>query len=221
MSSPVFVSYSRSDARLARPVVELLRARDDVFHDMDSIRPGAQWRQAIREAVDSATLIYVLWCSHSAASPEVRGEVDQARDLGTPIVPVLLDSTPLREDLRGYQWVDLSRATVHRSSLGGTSEARRRGKAGPRSWIVVAAVGVLLVLMALAWTTVWSIAPEVGGSPTQDLTPLESFARSLLPTQSDSGSGALSILPVLAFVWCCRSSSSRWLWSFDVLSSVG
>lgn len=190
MGSSIFVSYSRSDAALARSVVQLLRARDDVFHDVDSIRPGAQWRQAIREAVDSAALIYVLWCSHSAASIEVRSELDQARERGKPIVPVLLDSTPLNEDLSRYQWVDLSHATIHEQTPPPRPGASLPLSSRKLGWKAAAAMVALVIIpLVLTINVLTTLAP--GDTP---------------PPSTDSGPGlwigmAAVVLALLTTAW--------------------
>jgi hypothetical protein len=106
VTDSVFVSYSRDDSRMATLVVQLLRARDDVFYDIDSIKAGEPWRDALLRAIDDATHFYLLWCMHSARSEEVEWEWRRAISGNKRLVPVLLDSTPLVEPLTKYQWVD-------------------------------------------------------------------------------------------------------------------
>jgi len=106
VTDSVFVSYSRDDSRMATVVVQLLRARDDVFYDIDSIPAGERWRDALLRAIDNATHFYLLWCMHSAGSEEVEREWRRAISGNKRLVPVLLDSTPLVEPLTDYQWVD-------------------------------------------------------------------------------------------------------------------
>ncbi len=106
----IFISYSRRDSHLVRPVANLLRATSDwVFVDQDSIRPGSDWREQIEKAIRSANLLVVFWCHHSAESEEVSREVEIGLSNGKRLVPVLLDATPLPEHLGAYQAVDLSR----------------------------------------------------------------------------------------------------------------
>ena len=91
---------------MATLVVQLLRARDDVFYDVDSIPAGERWRGALLQAIDNASHFYLLWCIHSADSPEVESEYQRAISGNKRLVPVLLDSTPLINPLTEYQWVD-------------------------------------------------------------------------------------------------------------------
>jgi hypothetical protein len=104
----LFVSYSREDELLIAPVVDLLRLTDTrVFRDRDSIRPGDEWRTAIRNAIHQSTECLIFWCEHSAASTEVRREIDLALQLRKRMVPVLLDDFPLNGGLQDYQAIDM------------------------------------------------------------------------------------------------------------------
>jgi TIR domain len=110
----IFVSYSRHDARLVGPVVQLLRAtRGVVFQDVDSLHVGRLWRPQINEAIRQAHLVAVFWCWHSNASSEVRKEYKSAiarrKEVMPPlpdVMPVLLDSTPLPKSLGGFHGID-------------------------------------------------------------------------------------------------------------------
>jgi hypothetical protein len=57
-------------------------------------------------ALESAALVVVFWCVHSAASEQVRLEYERAVALRKEILPVLIDSTPLPDVLREYQYID-------------------------------------------------------------------------------------------------------------------
>jgi hypothetical protein len=118
MPASVFVSYSHQDVGLVQPVVRLLRATEDlVFQDLDSIKPGRKWRQEIEEALHAAQLFVLFWCYHSSRSAEVRKEYELALTTGKDVLPVLLDTTPLPQQLNEFQWVDFRRlvGSAHRS----------------------------------------------------------------------------------------------------------
>ena len=109
MPVPIFVSYSRQDAGLVKPVVGLLRAtKDVVFQDVDGIMPGKRWRPQIEEALGDAHLIVLFWCYHSSRSVEVKKEYELALLTGKDVLPVLLDATPLPKELDEYQMGGLS-----------------------------------------------------------------------------------------------------------------
>jgi len=107
MPVPIFVSYSRQDAGLVKPVVGLLRATKDlVFQDVDGVMPGKRWRPQIEEGLRVAHLVVLFWCYHSSRSVEVKKEYELALSTGKDVLPVLLDATPLPKELDEYQWVD-------------------------------------------------------------------------------------------------------------------
>ena len=94
---------------MATMVVQLLRAQDNVFYDVDSIPAGERWRGALPRAIDNASHFYLLWCEHSAGSEEVTWEWQRAISGNKRLVPVLLDETSLIGPLSEYQWVDFQR----------------------------------------------------------------------------------------------------------------
>ena len=135
MSGAILVSYSRLDVGLMKPVVGLLRAtKDIVFQDLDGIRPGGKWRRQIEDAILAAHLVVLFWCYHSSRSAEVRAEYKLALATGKDVLPVLLDTTPLPEELNEFQWVDFQQlvGSVHRSY---------------RRWIALGVVSLLIVLI--------------------------------------------------------------------------
>ncbi len=110
MSTPqihVFVSYSHADGSLVAPVVKLLRAnRALVFQDIDSIQPGKPWRKAVTQALSQAQMVVVFWCHHASQSDEVTQEWQTAIQQDKDLLPLLLDATPLPEELGEFQWID-------------------------------------------------------------------------------------------------------------------
>jgi hypothetical protein len=48
-------------------------------------------------------VVLLFWCRHSSASVEVAKEYGQALEQGKKIIPVLLDATPLPENLAELQ----------------------------------------------------------------------------------------------------------------------
>jgi hypothetical protein len=140
LTDTVFVSYSRSDAQMATLVVQLLRARDDVFYDVDSIPAGERWLDGLLRAIDNASHFYLLWCRHSAGSKEVKREWQRAVSGDKRLVPVLLDSTPLIQPLTEYQWVDF------RGVVQGHEAARW---ASPFRVMLASAALVILIVTAL------------------------------------------------------------------------
>jgi hypothetical protein len=104
----VLRSYSRLDASIVRPLVQIIRITgSSVFRDEESIRPGKRWCAEIISAIEHCHALLVFWCKHACASDEVQAEYQRAIDLEKDVVPIILDSTPLRADLAEYQAIDL------------------------------------------------------------------------------------------------------------------
>lgn len=112
----MFVSYSRHDEQLVKPLAELLGAAADdaIFLDVDSIKPGAIWKTEIDNAVRTSSVFIVCWCCESARSRFVHHEIALAlEDDEKRLVPVLFCSTPLPKPLARRQWVDLRGRVTH------------------------------------------------------------------------------------------------------------
>lgn len=115
----VFISYRRDDSRYqARAIYEKFTQfvpRENVFMDLDSIPPGADFRKMLKHWVDQCDVLLVLigpsWVRSadsgtgqsklSNPSDFVRIEIAGALARDIPVVPVLLDgaSMPRREQL--------------------------------------------------------------------------------------------------------------------------
>lgn len=104
----LFVSYSHKDTNLVGSVVSLVRATKGsaVFQDHDTIVPGTTWRAEIERGLVEAETVVVFWCRHAAASKEVRNEWVAAINAKKQLLPLLLDPTPLPEELATFQWID-------------------------------------------------------------------------------------------------------------------
>ena len=112
----VFVSYSRHDESLVRPLAGLLGVAADgaVFLDVTSIAPGAQWKSDIEAALHDSSVVVVCWCCEAEKSQFVAYEIRLAMESKKKrLVPVLFCNTPLPEQLEDYQWVDLRGRIAH------------------------------------------------------------------------------------------------------------
>lgn len=101
----LFVSYSRQDAALVRPLVRFLRATgSEVFVDVESLDYGSNWRLQLDEAIAGASRFLLFWSRAAAGSGEIEHEWRTAlAQPDLPIVPVLLDETPLPPDVAPFQ----------------------------------------------------------------------------------------------------------------------
>jgi TIR domain len=171
MPDSIFVSYSHQDIGLVQPVVRLLRATEDlVFQDLDSIQPGKRWRREIAEALDAAQLFILFWCYHSSRSVEVRKEYELALTTGKDVLPVLLDTTPLPEQLNEFQRGDF------RHLLGSAHRSYRR-------WIILAVMFVVMAGLSFLFILPQTWLPSQTQPPAQTRPP----AQIRPPTQRPPG----------------------------------
>jgi hypothetical protein len=120
----VFISYRRADtAGHAGRLVEQLKSQfgDHVFLDVDSIRPGANFQDVIRETLDHCGVAVVLigkrWLERDPSMPRfgepadvITQEIQTALDLKITVVPVLLDGASMpQESALPAQFKDLSK----------------------------------------------------------------------------------------------------------------
>ncbi len=109
----ICISYRRDDSKWqARPIYNAfcqVVANDDVFMDIDSIPPGANFRKTLKSWVNECDVLLALigpdWIDATDPSTGqrrldnpsdfVRIEIGEALTREIPVVPVVLDGTPL------------------------------------------------------------------------------------------------------------------------------
>ncbi len=104
-SAQTVVIYSRADADQAHRAQQLAAVYGPALIDRH-MQPGVPWRATIAGQLCGAERILLVWSAIAAASVEVRREIDTALQCRRPIVPVLLDSTPLPGLVADVQAVD-------------------------------------------------------------------------------------------------------------------
>ena len=113
MTAKIFISYRRDDSKYqARMIHEAfckVIPRDHVFMDVDTIPPGANFRQIIQGWVNQCEVLLALigrgWIDASDAKSSrrrldypgdfVRVEIGEALARGISVVPIMLDGTPM------------------------------------------------------------------------------------------------------------------------------
>jgi hypothetical protein len=104
----VFLSYSQRDRRRAGPIIKALETAGlSVWWDR-RILGGTEFSKEIREALDSAATVVVLWSEHSVTSSWVLDEAARGRDKGK-LVPATIDGTEPPLGFGQLHTVDLSR----------------------------------------------------------------------------------------------------------------
>jgi hypothetical protein len=105
----VFISYARHDLSAVQQIEHALQGRDiTVWRDQESIYGGQQWPKAIGEAIAANDWLLLVWSKSAARSHFVDFEWNSAVALRKPILPCLLDDTPLPPALRAINAIDAS-----------------------------------------------------------------------------------------------------------------
>jgi hypothetical protein len=112
----VFISYSRHDEALVKPLSALLGSatNDAVFLDISSLDPGDLWEEKIIEAVKESSVFVLCWCCECKKSEFIAKEISTAlSDRRKRLVPVLLCPMDLPTALASRQWIDLRGRVAH------------------------------------------------------------------------------------------------------------
>lgn len=103
----VFVSYTRTDLAMAKPVIEALQAEGlSVWWD-GLLAGGDAFAKTTETALETADAVVVLWSERSVQSHWVRDEATRGRDRGR-MVPVSIDGTMPPLGFRQIQYIDLT-----------------------------------------------------------------------------------------------------------------
>jgi len=139
MPNDVFISYSRRDLEFVTKLHQHLGEHDiSAWFDQSSIEAGDQWRESIVSGIMESQIFLLVISPDSAASNNVRKEIDLAEHHKKQILPVMWRATEfptsIQYQLAGIQYLDFkdtasgenfSRLTnVLSSLLSGTSVAQ-------------------------------------------------------------------------------------------------
>ena len=109
----VFTSYSRRDKEIVDTIVgKMSQAGISIWIDREDIEAGNQWRVQIVEAIDSCHAFVLMLSPGSAASDNVRKEIDLSQESERTIFAVMLDPVrplpaAIRYQLAGLQFIDV------------------------------------------------------------------------------------------------------------------
>ena len=108
----VFASYSRRDTETVDNIVEdMSEAGISVWIDREAIKAGNTWRVQIVKAIDTCDAFVLMLSPNSAASDNVRREIDLASESGRVIFAMLLEPVKLPPEIRyqlaGLQFIDV------------------------------------------------------------------------------------------------------------------
>ncbi|SIN64940.1 TolB amino-terminal domain-containing protein [Parasphingorhabdus marina DSM 22363] len=174
----VFFSYSRTDQKEARAIINLLeRAGFAVWWD-GLLEGGERFANATEAALDRARAVVVLWSKTSVNSHWVHDESTRGRDSGR-LVPLSLDGSEPPLGFGQFQCIDISRSRIDAND--GEIEKMLRAVAAlhdggelPANHDLLAhpvpnrrnlLIGGGVAAMAAAGLTTWLIDPFSGSSP--------------------------------------------------------
>ena len=99
----VFLSYSRHDSGVVdRMAGKIGQAGYPIWIDRTGIRGGAQWRNAIVEAIEASDVFIIFLSPNSVQSDNVRKELDLAEASKRKILPVSIASVTIPPGMK-YQ----------------------------------------------------------------------------------------------------------------------
>ena len=101
MSGRVFISHASEDREVAAAVCDALEARGvPCWIAPRDITPGRDYAQALYEALVECRALVLVVSAHSAVSPQVLRELEQALRDGDLIVPFRIDDAELPRGLQ-------------------------------------------------------------------------------------------------------------------------
>lgn len=108
----IFISYSRRDTEVVDRIVEQMRGAGlDVWIDREAIQAGNTWRVQIVRAIDTCLAFVLMLSPNSAASDNVRREIDLAQDAEGAFLPLMLEPVKIPPEIRyqlaGQQFIDV------------------------------------------------------------------------------------------------------------------
>lgn len=100
--SQVFFSYANSDREAAQSIIDAMQRTGLSVAHFDSLSPGGSFEGQIRELIDTAQCVVVLWSKAAAKSKFVGAEISQAINAwaSNRLLLVALDKTELPVGLR-------------------------------------------------------------------------------------------------------------------------
>lgn len=101
-----FISHASKDCQAAERIEEAL-GRKRVWFDRSNIRLGVLLGRELLSHIRKSRNLVLVWSKHAKQSPWVQSEWISAVNLGKPVIPLVLDKTPLPQALANTLWQSL------------------------------------------------------------------------------------------------------------------
>ena len=116
----VFISYSRKDSDLVKPIYEWLEnAGCQCWLDVDGMFSGVSYKKVIVDAIKRSKVLLFMSSENSNKSRNVVSEVSIAMEYGKKIIPIRLDMSPYSEsieyDIINHDYVVYDKTRVEQS----------------------------------------------------------------------------------------------------------
>ncbi len=160
----VFLSYSRADTERVAPLRdELRRLGYEVFFDVQSIDPGEQWKRRLERSIAASRTIVLCWSQNTRGSEYITFEYSRGEALHKPILPWLLDKTPLPAmlEVQGITTSDPAQAAAQLKPALGWPLANRRKLQAALGVLAAILLGVAVWWFALRPPPPWQFATQV------------------------------------------------------------
>jgi len=106
----VFISYSRGDAKFASKLRQQLNeSKLAAWRDIDDLRAGETWQQAIDDALRTAAALIVILSPPAMKSEYVTYEWAFALGAGIPVIPILWKAAQLHPRLASLHFIDFTK----------------------------------------------------------------------------------------------------------------
>ena len=161
-STQVFISYSRKDSEFALKLSNDLKNQGvNTWLDQTDIPGGAEWDNAIEEALEASGKFLIILTKTSVTSSNVKDELNFALQEKKQVIPILLEDCRLPMRISRRQFVDFSKSyetglnkllvqfNKSSSNVDKTSDERPRATIGRRKFIAkIGVVGVVVLLLS-------------------------------------------------------------------------
>lgn len=118
MSHKVFLSYSKSDANIARLIMEKLEHEGiKTWLDTNELKPGENIFNEINKTISASDYIIILISSNTVTSFHQKEEINLAiKHLMTrniTVIPVLIEDCQIPYELQSFQFIDIRKNLEH------------------------------------------------------------------------------------------------------------
>ena len=117
MADHVFISYCHEDKGYAGRLARSIENEGFSVWIDEQMMVGTKWQDELEEKLEGCVAMVVLASSHSKKSEWVGSEIQHAKDLEKPIIPLLMDSRKPWLLLRPFNCVDVTNGELPPASF--------------------------------------------------------------------------------------------------------